>query len=76
MEYMQSGRKTYTKKKRELITCHSGRRTFISRLIEDGADIHDVMSCTGHKKYDTLKFYVDKFGRERQKRLKSMIDNL
>lgn len=76
MEYMQSGRKTYTKKKRELITCHSGRRTFISRLIEDGADIHDVMSCTGHKKYDTLKFYVDKFGKERQKRLKSMIDNL
>lgn len=76
MEYMQSGRKTYTKKKRELITCHSGRRTFISRLIEDGADIHDVMSCTGHKKYDTLKFYVDKFGKERQMRLKSMIDNL
>lgn len=76
MEYMQSGRKTYTKKKRELITCHSGRRTFISRLIEDGADIHDVMSCTGHKKYDTLKFYVDKFGKERQMRLKSMIANL
>lgn len=74
MEYMQKGRKTYTKKKRDLISCHSGRRTFISRMIENGADIYDVMSCTGHKKVDTLKFYIDKFGKERQRRLLTMIN--
>lgn len=76
MEYMQAGRKIFTKKKRELISCHTGRRTFISRLIEDGADVYDVMSCTGHKKYETLKFYVDKFGIERKQRLINMINRL
>jgi hypothetical protein len=43
-------------------------------MIENGADIYDVMSCTGHKKVDTLKFYIDKFGKERQKRLLTMIN--
>ena len=76
MEYMQAGRKIFTKKKRELISCHTGRRTFISRRIEDGADVYDVMSCTGHKKYETLKFYVDKFGIERKQRLINMINRL
>ena len=76
MEYMQQGRKTYTKKKRELITCHAGRRTFISRMIESGADIYDVMSCTGHKKVETLRFYIDKFGKERKKRLVTMINQI
>lgn len=76
MEYMQQGRKTYTKKKRELISCHSGRRTFISRMIESSADIYDVMSCTGHKKVETLKFYIDKFGKERKQRLVSLINSI
>lgn len=76
MEYMQKGRKIYTKKKRDLITCHSGRRTFISRMIENGADIYDVMSCTGHKKVDTLKFYIDKFGKERKQRLALLVNSI
>ena len=76
IEYMQQGRKTYTKKKRELISCHAGRRTFISRMIESGADIYDVMSCTGHKKVETLRFYIDKFGKERKKRLVTMINQI
>lgn len=76
VEYMQSGRKTYKKKKRELISCHAGRRTFISRLVEQGADIYDIMSCTGHKKVETLKFYIDKFGVARKTRLKNMLEQL
>lgn len=76
MAYMQKGRKTYIKKKRELITCHAGRRTFISRMIESGADIYDVMSCTGHKKVETLRFYIDKFGKARKQRLVTMINQI
>lgn len=76
IEYMQQGRKTYTKKKRELISCHAGRRTFISRMIESGADIYDVMSCTGHKKVETLRFYIDKFGKARKQRLVTMINQI
>ena len=76
IEYMQQGRKTYTEKKRELISCHAGRRTFISRMIESGADIYDVMSCTGHKKVETLRFYIDKFGKARKQRLVTMINQI
>ena len=74
MRYMQKGEKNYTKKKRELISCHAGRRTFISRMFENGADIYDVMSCTGHKKIETLNYYIDKFGKDRVKRLTEKVN--
>lgn len=66
MEYMQRGRKIYTKKKRDLLTCHSGRRTYISIMVESGLGIYELMSTTGHKKIDTLKFYIDRFGESRR----------
>ena len=66
MEYMQKGRKTYTKKRRELITTHAGRRTYISIMVECGLGLYELMSTTGHKKIDTLKFYIDRFGESRR----------
>ena len=66
MEYMQQGRKTYTKKRRELITTHAGRRTYISIMVECGLGLYELMSTTGHKKIDTLKFYIDRFGESRK----------
>ena len=68
MEYMQKGRKTYTKKRRELITTHAGRRTYISIMVECGLGIYELMSTTGHKKIDTLKFYIDLFGESRKEK--------
>lgn len=68
MEYMQQGRKTYTKKRRELITTHAGRRTYISIMVECGLGIYELMSTTGHKKIDTLKFYIDLFGESRKEK--------
>lgn len=47
--------------RRERISAHCGRRTFISILIEEGTPISRVMGFTGHKKESTLKVYVDKF---------------
>lgn len=66
MEYMQQGRKTYQKPKRDLITCHAGRRTYISIMVEYGLGLYELMSTTGHKKVDTLKFYIDRFGKSRK----------
>ena len=76
MEYMQKGRQTYTKKKRELLSCHAGRRTYISIMVELGLGLYEIMSTTGHKKVDTLKFYIDKFGPDRRNKFESINEKL
>lgn len=48
-------------KRREVISAHTGRRTFISILVEEGINISRIMAMTGHKKETTLKIYVDRF---------------
>lgn len=47
--------------RREKISAHTGRRTFISILVEMGTSIPRIMAMTGHTKKSTLKIYVDKF---------------
>lgn len=76
MQYMQRGEQFYTKKKRELLSCHAGRRTHISIMIEQGLEIYYLMSTTGHKKVDTLKYYIDKFGPDRRKRFETINEKL
>ncbi len=76
MEYMKQGRKVQTKCKRDYLTLHKGRSTFISRLAEVGASEHDIMTCTGHKKTQTLKYYLDQYGEERMKHISQMVSQL
>lgn len=46
------------KKKYELITTHTGRRTFVTQSCERKMDPIKIMKITGHKNYDTfLKYY-------------------
>ncbi len=66
LEYMQKGRKVCSKKRRDWITCHAGRRSYISIMVENGLGLYELMSTTGHKKIDTLKFYIDRFGESRR----------
>ena len=68
--YMQKERKTIELPKNEFISCHTGRKTFISIMIEYGLDTYDLMSMTGHKKIDTLKYYIDLFGIKKREKLK------
>lgn len=68
--YYQKGRKTLTAPKRDFISTHTGRKTFISLQFEDGSDIFAVMGMTGHKRIDTLRFYADKFGKKRDEKMK------
>ena len=56
---------TQKKLRRECISCHTGRRTFISIAVENGVSIPDIMSMTGHRKATTLQIYVDQFGKDR-----------
>ena len=52
--------------RRERISAHTGRRTFISILIENGTPVSQVMGMTGHTKESTLQIYVDKFSPKRR----------
>lgn len=47
--------------RREKISAHTGRRTFISILVESGVNLSKIMAMTGHTKESTLKIYVDRF---------------
>jgi integrase len=44
--------------KHELITTHTGRRTFITLSLEKGIRPEVVMAITGHKNYNTFKKYI------------------
>ncbi|MGQ3890022.1 tyrosine-type recombinase/integrase [Legionella sp. CNM-1927-20] len=51
---------------------HSGRRTFITRLIEQGVDIKAVSRLAGHASIVTTSIYVD----DNPNRLKRIVANL
>lgn len=52
-------RKLYDKAGIKSASSHSGRRTFITRLIEQGADIKAVSHLAGHANITTTAGYVD-----------------
>jgi len=47
----------FTYKKQELITTHTGRRTFVTLSYKRGMQPLDIMKITGHKHYDTFMRY-------------------
>ena len=53
--------KPIKKLRREVISAYTGRRTFVSNLIESGVPPIQVMNMTGHTKLSTLQIYIDKF---------------
>lgn len=57
----------YICKRREVISAHTGRRTFISILVEQGMPLQMIMSMTGHTQVKTLQIYIDKFSPEKRK---------
>ena len=76
IEYMSSERRTIVKKKRDLITCHTGRRTYISVMLENGMDVYDLISTTGHTNLAVLKHYIDLFGRKRIEKFRAINEQL
>lgn len=51
--------KTEVKPKHDLITTHTGRRTFATNLLEDGIPAETVMQFTGHKDYKSFSKYIN-----------------
>ena len=67
-EYMSKTRLTRTALKREFISCHTGRRTYISLLAENGFSAYEIMSATGHTQVNTVMRYIDLFGTKRREK--------
>jgi integrase len=47
-----------TKKRSQLVTSHTARRTFATRLVLKGVPVHLIMLMTGHKSLDSFDKYV------------------
>lgn len=58
--------------RREKISAHTARRTFISSLISKGVSPYQVMNMSGHTKLSTMDIYVEKFAPEVQEATKKI----
>ncbi len=56
--------------RREKITAHTARRTFISIMIENGVQPIHVMHMVGHTKMSTLQIYIDRFSPKAEDEIK------
>ena len=56
--------------RREKITAHTARRTFISTMIENGVQPIHVMHMVGHTKMSTLQIYIDRFSPKAEDEIK------
>lgn len=59
-------RKAVVYKKYELISIHTGRKTFTTLSLEKGIAAQDVMAITGHTTYKSFKRYVDVTSKRKQ----------
>ena len=58
-EYYMYGRDNEEAPKHELITFHTGRRTFITSLVNNNVNLNAIMKMTGHKRISTLQEYIN-----------------
>ena len=56
--------------RREKITAHTARPTFISMMIENGVQPIHVMHMVGHTKMSTLQIYIDRFSPKAENEIK------
>lgn len=66
VRYRGAQRESKLYPKYELITIHTGRKTFATLSLEKGMNAEEVMAITGHKDYKSFKRYV-KITEERKK---------
>jgi len=52
-------KETGTVEKHELVTTHTGRRTFATKLLSKGVPAEIVMTFTGHRDYKSFSKYVN-----------------
>ena len=58
VEYRGSQRTATTHPKHELISSHTGRRTFVTLSLEGGLSWETIMKATGHKDFKSFRRYI------------------
>lgn len=58
VEYRGSQRTSETLPKHELISTHTGRRTFVTLSLEGGLSWETIMKATGHKDFKSFRRYI------------------
>lgn len=58
VKYFGNERKDIIKKRWEMVTSHTGRRTFVTLMLKAGLMTEMVMQVTGHKSKASLELYV------------------
>lgn len=58
VEYRGSRRTSRTLPKHELISSHTGRRTFVTLSLEGGLSWETIMKATGHKDFKSFRRYI------------------
>lgn len=58
VRFLGAKREAKTYRKYELISVHTGRKTFATLSLEKGMSAEEVMTLTGHKDYKSFKRYV------------------
>jgi integrase len=58
VEYRGSQRTSQTFPKHELISTHTGRRTFVTLSLEGGLSWETIMKATGHKDFKSFRRYI------------------
>lgn len=53
----------------DIISCHCARRTFVCCSLAMGIPPTIVMSCTGHKDYESMKPYIEVADETQQKEM-------
>jgi integrase len=71
IEIRGNEKQTVLKRKYELITTHTARRSAATNMYNSGMNIKDIMSITGHTKIETFEKYIIKDEKARQIRLQN-----
>lgn len=74
IQYYYQGRERMIseKPKKEYLTTHIGRRSFICLCISRGIPIPVIMKWTGHKDYDSMRPYIDVTSTTRESEMKKL----
>lgn len=74
--YEGGKQKSIYKPRYELVSSHTGRRTFATLLAEKGISLEDIASATGHKNISTLQGYVKMNQKQKADRLNNLITKI
>jgi len=73
---VQGKNQEFVYKKYELVTSHTGRRSFCTNMYEKGLDTMMIMSVSGHKSLDVFLHYIKTTREKHADRMREAWENM